>query len=120
VLKTQICVTRPQCVKFAELQCLQEVLHSTTGQAEYKQENGEISHVAIEMAGMGTKRVRLAKLSPETPDEAVRLAFSTYGEIKEIQEERWSRAYRYQVADGIRIVLIALTKHSIPHDDSGK
>jgi len=41
-------------------------------------------------AGMRTKRVRVANLPPETPDEAVRLAFSTYGEIKEIQEERWS------------------------------
>ena len=67
------------------------------------------------MAGMGTKWVRLANLPLETPDEAVRLAFSTYGEIKEIQEERWSRAYRYQVANGIRVVLIALTKHIPSH-----
>jgi hypothetical protein len=64
---------------------------------------------------MGTKRVRLANLPPETPDEAVRFAFSTYGEIKEIQEENLSRAYRYQVANGIRVVLIALTKHIPSH-----
>ena len=73
-------------LKFAELQCLHEVLHSTAGQYEYKHENGEISHVKIEMAGTGTKRVRLANLLPETPDDAVRFAFSTYGEIKENQE----------------------------------
>jgi hypothetical protein len=62
-------------------------------QSEYKHENWEISHVEIEMAGMGTKRVRLANLPPETPDDAIRLALSTYVEIKEIQEEWWSRAY---------------------------
>ena len=73
-------------LKFANLQCLHEVLHSTAGQSEYKHEDGEISHVKIEMAGMGTKRVRLANLLPETPDDAVRFAFSTYGEIKENQE----------------------------------
>jgi hypothetical protein len=75
----QIDVPRRQVyIKFAELQILHEVLHSTTGQSEYKHENGEISHVKIEMAGMGTKRLRLANLPPERPDEAVRLDFSTY------------------------------------------
>jgi hypothetical protein len=49
-------------IKFAELQCLHEVLHSTAGQSEYKHENGEISHVKNEMAGMSRKRVRLANL----------------------------------------------------------
>jgi hypothetical protein len=102
-------------IKFAELQGLHEVLHSTDRQSEYKHENGQMSHVKIEMAGMGTKRVRLANLPPETADEAVRLAFSTYGEIKEIQEEMWPRAYQYQIANGIRAVLIALTKHIPSH-----
>jgi hypothetical protein len=74
-------------IKFADPQCLHEVLHSTDGQSEYKHENGEISHVKIEMAGMGTKRIRLANLPPETPDDAIRIFFSTYGEIKQIQEE---------------------------------
>ena len=64
---------------------------------------------------MGTKRVRLAKLLPEIPDEAEYFAFSNYGEIKEIQEERWSRAYRYSVANGIRFVVIVLTKHIHSH-----
>jgi len=47
------------------------VLTPTTGQSEYKHDNGEISQVKIEVAGMGTRRVRLAGLPPETPDEAV-------------------------------------------------
>ena len=68
----QIDGTRRQVyIKFADFQYLQDLLHSTTGQSEYKHGNGEISQVKIEMAGMGTRRVRLANLSPETTDEAV-------------------------------------------------
>jgi len=102
-------------INFPELQCFQKVLHSTTGQSEYKHDNGEISQVKIEMAGMGAKRVRLLNLLPEIPDEAVRFVFSNCGEIKEIQEERWSRAYRNSVANGARIVVIAIKKHIPSH-----
>jgi hypothetical protein len=34
-----------------------------------------------------------------------------YGEITEIVEEQWSKAYRYTVSNGIRIATITLTKH---------
>ena len=50
---------RQMYIKFAEFQSLQEVLHSTKGQSEYKHDNGEISLVMIEMAGMGTRRMRI-------------------------------------------------------------
>ena len=55
--------------------------------------------------------MRIANLPPEISEGTVRYAFSNYGEIQEIQEERWSKAYRYSVSNGIRIVVIALTKH---------
>jgi hypothetical protein len=71
--------------------------------------------VKIEVAGMGTRRVRLAGFPPETPDEAVNFAFSQYGEIKEMQPKSWSKAYRYKVYTGVRIVVIALTKHIPSH-----
>ena len=58
-------------IKFNDFQYLQDLLHSATGLSEYKHDNGEISQVKIEMAGMGTRRVRLANIPPETPDEAV-------------------------------------------------
>jgi hypothetical protein len=38
------------------------------------------------------------------------MGLSRYGEIKEVQEETWTRAYRYPVANGIRIVVIVLTQ----------
>ena len=95
---------------FTDFQYLQDLLHSTTGQSENKHDNGEISQVKIEMAGMGMMRVRLANLPPETPDEAVSFAFSQYGEIKEMQRESWSKSYRYNYLNGVRIVVIILTK----------
>jgi len=49
-------------VKFADFQYLQNLINSTTGQSEYKHDNEEISQVKIEMAGMGTRLVRLANL----------------------------------------------------------
>ena len=65
----------------------------------------------IEMAGIGRRRVRLANFPPEKPDEAVLFAFSQYGKIKETQRKNWSKPYRYKVFNGIRIVVITLTKH---------
>jgi len=79
-------------IKFNNFQYLPDLLHSTTGQSEYKHDSGEILQVKIEMAGMGTRRVRLANLPPETPDEAASFAFFQYGEIKEMQREVWSKA----------------------------
>jgi len=102
-------------IKFTDFQYLQDLLHSTTGQSEYKHNNGEISQVKIEMAGMGTRHVRLANLPPETPDEAVSFTFSQYGEIKEMQQEVWSKAYRYKVFSGVRIMVITLMKHIPSH-----
>ena len=52
---------------------------------------------------------------PEISDRAIKMGLSKYGEIKEIQEETWSRAYRYSVANGIRIVVISLTQHIPSH-----
>jgi hypothetical protein len=73
----------------------------TKGKSEYKHDNGEISQVEITIAGMGSKRVSIANLPPEISDGTVRYAFSNCGEIQDIQEERWSKAYRYSVSNGI-------------------
>jgi len=96
VTMVQIDGTRRQVyIKLTDFQYMRDLLHSTTGQSEYKHDNGEISQVKIEMAIIGTRRVRLANLPPETPDEAVRFTFSQYGEIKEMQRESWYKPYRY-------------------------
>jgi len=67
------------------------------------------------MAGMGTRRVRIANLRLETPDEALSFAFSQYGEIKETQRLVWSKTSHYKVFNGVRTVVITLTTHSLSY-----
>jgi hypothetical protein len=103
-------------IKFKEYRRMRETLMSTNGQGEFRPSNGVISKVRIEAAGLGIRRVRFANLPlPEISDRAIKMGLSKYLEIKEIQEETWSRAYRYPVANGIRIVVIGLTQHIPSH-----
>ena len=54
-----------------------QALHTeTNGQTEYKHHNGVLSTVNTAMAGMGTKRVRLANLPPEVKENAIRTALT--------------------------------------------
>ena len=98
-------------IKFVDLMHAQEVLNATNGQAEYKHTNGEVSKVRVDMAEMGIKRVRVVNLPPETKEEKIRAALSQYGDIADIQKEKWAKAYCYTVDNGIRIVTITLKKH---------
>jgi len=41
------------------------VLQDTEGQLEFRHNNGKISLVLIEIAGMGTKKIRIANLPRE-------------------------------------------------------
>lgn len=62
-------------IKFVDSNRKQNVLQTTNGQAEYRQDTGEISTVRIEVAGMGTRRVRIANLPPEVPGNIVQRSF---------------------------------------------
>jgi hypothetical protein len=90
---------------------MQTTYMNTAGNIEYRHETGEISHVKIDIAGMGRKRIRIANLPPETPDTKIRQTMAKFGEITEITEEQWSKTYRYSVSNGIRIATIHLTQH---------
>jgi hypothetical protein len=94
---------------------MQEVLQETQGSLEYKHDNGEISQVRIEIAGMGLKKVRIANLPPEVPDRTVRDTLAQYGEVRTITEEQWTKAYIYRVSNGVRIVDMSLRKHVPSH-----
>jgi hypothetical protein len=63
---------------------------------------GEIVVVRLEVAGMGMRRIRLTNLSPEVTERNIRAALASYREIVSIQDEMWSKAYRYKVANGLQ------------------
>jgi hypothetical protein len=55
-------------IKFKSADQLRTVLQDTKGQHDYKHDNGEISKVTIEPAGMGMRTIRNANLPTEVND----------------------------------------------------
>jgi hypothetical protein len=98
-------------IKFCDYERMQAVIRELPRQMEYRHDNGELSLVQIEIAGMGMRRIRVAGLPPEISDRTLRDFMSTYGDVKTITQELWSRAYRYPVSNGIRIVEIGRKSH---------
>jgi hypothetical protein len=101
-------------IKPSEQKAVMNLLQTTAGQADCKHHNGEITKVTISMAGMGNKRIHIENLPPEVPENVVKTALTPYGTVMDIREEKWSRTYRYVVANGIRQVM-SLTKHIPSH-----
>ena len=83
----------------------------TRGHKDFRHDNGEISKVQIEAVGLGLKRIRVANLPPEVADRMIKTALGANGEISNIQAEMWSKAYRYPIENGIRIIEIKLRQH---------
>ena len=64
---------------------------------------------------MGIRKVGIANLPPEVPDRTIRDNLAKYGEVKDIKEELWTKAYRYKVSNGIRIAEMNLKLHLPSH-----
>jgi len=80
----------PRCrvyIKFINEDTMHAVYKSVGKQVEYKHENGEISKVNIALAGLGTKRIRIACLPPEVTEHTIKECMSTYGQVQTIREE---------------------------------
>ena len=71
--------------------------------------------VQLELAGMVVRRIRQANLSPEVNDHTIRAALSPYGEVKKVLENTWSKAYRCNVYNGVRIAVTNLKKYVSSH-----
>jgi hypothetical protein len=64
-------IKRQVYISMVDGECVLAVLRDTGGQVEYKYPNGELSIVSLAVAGMGTKRTRVANLPPELPNETL-------------------------------------------------
>jgi hypothetical protein len=87
---------------------VQEIIAKTGGTAHYKSPGGSITQVTLAHASIGHKKLRIANLAPEVPNSTLLQAISPYGIVEDIQNEKWTRTYRYQVYNGIRVVSISL------------
>ena len=94
---------------------MDKILQATGGQKEYKHETGEITQVAIEIAGLGIKKFRIANLPPETKEHDIKASLSKYGEVRSIREETWASVYRYKVYNGILNAEMRLKMHLPSH-----
>ena len=98
-----------------DIEGVQDIIQGTGGQVEYKHTNGEISTVSVNMAGMGTRKIRIAKLPPEVAENTFRASLAHYGKILSVKKETWARTYRYAVANVIGQVEMTVTKHIPSH-----
>jgi len=80
-------------IKFTNENRMKEILDETEGECVYKHNTGEISQVKVDIAGMGTKRIRIAGLPPEVRKKTIRESLSKYGEIANIRNETWTASY---------------------------
>jgi hypothetical protein len=71
-------------IKLIDPSLMQDILTSTTRNAEYRHTNGVISKVRIEAMGLGLRKVRIENLPPEVTDIYRRMALEKFGEIREI------------------------------------
>jgi len=73
-------------IKFHSDLRLQAILHDTNGRLEFHHDKGELSKVTIEIADVGTKKVRLARLPPEVTEDIIKNCLSKFGEVENIRD----------------------------------
>jgi hypothetical protein len=108
-------IKRHVYIKLADIESVLALLRDTAGQAEYKYPSDELSVVNITVAGLGTKRVRIANLSPEVSNDTLPATLAPYAKIVDIQNERWSKTYSYAVDNGVRQVTLVFSRHAPSH-----
>ena len=106
---------RRDSIKFTNGERMHRLLQDSAGTMEFKHDTGELSQIHISVAGMGFRKVRIANLLPTVPDRTIRDNRAKYAEVKDIKEELWTKAYRYKISNGIRIVEMNLKLHLPSH-----
>lgn len=101
-------IRRQVYIKVVDPQKAVDIVAQSYGTRGYIPYTGQHSVVRVSMAALGPRRVRVANSPPELPDNVVQLAFARFGDVKCMEEEFWSRQYRYKVSTGIRIISINL------------
>jgi len=74
-----------------------------------------MSIVHLVVAGMGMQSIRIADMSLEVPEITLLVDLAPYGEIVSIHDETLSKANRYTVVYGIKVVMMKLKKHLPSH-----
>jgi hypothetical protein len=87
------------------------LLRETEGGAEQNNPTGEFSHVNIALAGLGSKRILVANLTPDVANNTLRATLAPYDKIMDIHNEKWFKDFKYIVKNGVRQVTMCLNQH---------
>jgi len=94
-------IKRQVFIKFVDNESVHALLRDTSRRVEWKYPNGELSIVNIDMAGMGTKRIRVANLPPEVPNHIHLKSLPLFGKVLNIHAEMWVKISRTRVKWGL-------------------
>jgi len=108
-------IKRQVFIKFVDNESVHALLRDTAGRTETNSPNREISIVNIDMTGMGTKRIRVANVPPEVHNDTLHESLASFGKFLNIHAKTWARIYRYPVSNGVRQVVMHLTRHLPSH-----
>ena len=108
-------IKRQVFIKMTNIEKVQAVINATGGEIDYTYPTRQISTVTIAVAGLGTKHIRAAILSPEVSHDELRAALTPYGKTVNTETEKWSNNYRYAVDNGVRQATVLMTKHVPSH-----
>ena len=72
-------IKRQVYIKMTDIEGVQGIIQGTGRHAEYKHNNGEISTVSVNIAGMGTRKIRIANLPPEVAENTLRASIASTG-----------------------------------------
>jgi hypothetical protein len=108
-------IKRQVFIRLVNNDFVQTLFRDTSREANYKHHNGEVSTVGIAVAGLGTKGIRVANLPLEVADNALTSSLAPFGKVLTIQQEMWTKMYRYPVANRIRQLTIRLKSHILSH-----
>ena len=101
-------------LNFVSSEKIKYILKQINDDLSFRHVSGDISRVKVENAGVGI-RIRASTLPPEVTEPQMKHVLSTYGDIKQIQDDVWSPPYGLKVKNGVRLVDTGLKEHIPSH-----
>lgn len=100
-------------VKLVSKTLLEKTLLAHQGQTTIEYEDGSVETITLKNAEDTEMLVRVFNVPLEVKNDEIRRVLSAYGQVKNIQNEKWSARYRFQAYNGIRQVSMEV-KQPIP------
>lgn len=98
-------------VKLLNPVLLDKILMKFGGEATFRHRDSSVSTVLIYNAEVDYKNVRVFNLPPEVENCYLKEVLTSYGDVKSIRNELWSKQHRLQCFSGVRSVEMHIRKN---------